>query len=93
MVCPVYKFFKNMNQEDICHFPAQHLFPILLHLVTDVWMLLENLLPQTVYFGGTNSTFTYRVDKLDIISVWSSFINLEVGMCSKSTYLCIFLKF
>ena len=36
MVCPVYKFFKNMNQEDICHFPAQHLFPILLHLVTDV---------------------------------------------------------
>ena len=36
MVCPVYKFFKNMNQEDICDFPAQHLFPILLHLVTDV---------------------------------------------------------
>ena len=26
MVCPVYKFFKNMNQEDICYFPAQHLF-------------------------------------------------------------------
>lgn len=55
---PVCIILENTYRGDNCYFACPASIP--LRLVTEAWMLLENLPPQTPYFNGINSTLISR---------------------------------